>query len=244
MSDVEDKNEDGGTAVAAQKKEKEEGGGTAPSSSTPSSPSSSSGGEAAQTDTTGAEKSVIKKTLLQRSWTMWYDAPMKNKKADQATYHQNIKQIVSFRTVEDFWSLFNNLMPASNLKEKCNYHMFKEGIMPAWEDPQNAHGGKWVIELKTTEKQELDTIWLYTLLAMIGENFEAAEEICGCVVSIRAYRNRVAVWTKTASNDALQLQIGNEFKKAIDIRPGVKISFTSHADSQNFQQNQTPQHEL
>jgi len=135
-------------------------------------------------------------------------------------------------------------MPPSNLKEKCNYHMFKEGIMPAWEDPQNAHGGKWVVELKTTEKTELDTIWLYTLLAMIGESFEAADEICGCVVSIRAYRNRVGLWTKTASNDALQLQIGNEFKKAIEIRPGVKISFSSHADAQNYQQNQAPQHEL
>lgn len=234
MSDQEDKQEKPVATEAAAEPAQE-----AESAETPESPTTTAIIE-------HPEKPLIaKKTPLQRSWTMWYDAPSKNnKKADQTTYHQNIKQIVSFRTVEDFWSLFNNLMPPSNLKDKCNYHMFKEGIMPAWEDPQNAHGGKWVVELKPTEKAELDTVWLFTLLAMIGENFEAADEICGCVVSLRQFRNRVGLWTKTASNDAVQLQIGNEFKKAIEIRPGVKIGFTSHADAQNYQQAQTPQHEL
>jgi translation initiation factor 4E len=28
------------------------------------------------------------------------------------------------------------------------YHMFKEGITPTWEDAQNKLGGKWMIRLK------------------------------------------------------------------------------------------------
>ncbi len=31
-------------------------------------------------------------------------------------------------------------------------------------------------------KKLIDDMWLYTALAMIGENFEAGEELCGAVI--------------------------------------------------------------
>ncbi|RVW29575.1 Eukaryotic translation initiation factor 4E-1 [Vitis vinifera] len=50
-----------------------------------------------------------------------------------------------------------------------------------------------------------DTCWLYTLLAMIGEQFDHGDEICGAVINVRARQEKIALWTKNASNEAAQV---------------------------------------
>jgi translation initiation factor 4E len=37
-----------------------------------------------------------------------------------------------------------------------NYHVFKNGIKPMWEDPQNNKGGKWILLLKGSQKDKLN----------------------------------------------------------------------------------------
>jgi ribosomal protein S1 len=41
---------------------------------------------------------------------------------------------------------------------------------------------------------------------MIGEQFDEGDEICGAVVSVRAKQDKISIWTKTASNEAAQVQ--------------------------------------
>lgn len=43
------------------------------------------------------------------------------------------------------------------------------------------------------------------LMALIGEQFDESDEICGVVVSARQRQDKVALWTKTASNEAVQV---------------------------------------
>lgn len=42
-------------------------------------------------------------------------------------------------------------------------------------------------------------------MALIGEQFDDAEEICGVVVSVRPRQDKLALWTKAASNEAVQV---------------------------------------
>jgi hypothetical protein len=114
--------------------------------------------------------------------------------------------------VEDFWGIFNNIRPPSRLNAGSNYHLFKVGIEPMWEHAANQNGGKWTYRWllyeyplsvwhmpfyqlrmltvvrrsgsipKRDGKKLIDDMWLYTALAMIGENFEAGEELCGAVI--------------------------------------------------------------
>lgn len=51
------------------------------------------------------------------------------------------------------------------MSEKVDFHMFKEGIKPVWEDNANCKGGKWILRLK---KGLSSRIWENLLLAMIG----------------------------------------------------------------------------
>ena len=45
------------------------------------------------------------------------------------------------------------------------------------------------------------------LMALIGEQFDESEEICGVVASVRQRQDKLALWTKTATNEAVQVLI-------------------------------------
>lgn len=44
-------------------------------------------------------------------------------------------------------------------------------------------------------------------MALIGEQFDDADEICGVVASVRQRQDKLALWTKTAANEAAQVFI-------------------------------------
>lgn len=45
----------------------------------------------------------------------------------------------------------------------------------------------------------------FQLLAMIGEQFDHGDEICGAVVNVRARQDKISIWTKNATNEAAQV---------------------------------------
>jgi translation initiation factor 4E len=113
-----------------------------------------------------------------------------------------------------------------------DFHLFKEGIEPKWEDDTCAKGGKWTYYVpKQTDADSLDESWLNLLLFMIGEQFSAPGEICGAVVSVRQKQHRIALWTKTASNEAEQVSVGRHFKSVLDIPETEKIGYMVHDDA-------------
>lgn len=101
--------------------------------------------------------------------------------------------------MERFWTIYDHLKRPHEYKEvkAVEYHLFKDGINPFWEDPQNKNGGKWMLRLK---KGIASRYWEDILLAIIGEQFDVGSEICGAVLSIRAGEDILSVWNKTADN--------------------------------------------
>ena len=61
--------------------------------------------------------------------------------------------------IENFWGTYNNIVPPSGLDKCANYHIFKEGIFPLWEDEANKQGGKWVLTIKD-DPTSLDHAWI------------------------------------------------------------------------------------
>lgn len=131
-------------------------------------------------------ESLIKHPL-QNSWTLWYYDNEKGK-----TWEACQHQITTFDTVEDFWSLYNHIKLASEIKSGNDYSLFKNNIRPMWEDDQNKHGGRWLISIpKYFRANELDCLWLDVILCLIGEAFEYSEDICGAVVNIRPRGHKI-----------------------------------------------------
>jgi len=195
---------------------------------------------------------------LYSAWTLWFDSPAtKGRNLPQtpgATFPatpqtpsqppttggwmDDIKRVITFDSVEEFWGLFNNIIPPSQLPQKANYYLFKDGIIPAWEDEANKNGGKWSIQLpKEKNRGSVDRMWLYTMLAAIGETFDPAlteaqqadamdaqeSLITGVIVSSRPQFFRLSIWTKSAPNSANETDplrqrvesIGRHFKTSV-----------------------------
>ena len=84
------------------------------------------------------------------------------------------------------------------------------------------------------DKKALDTFWLNTLLALIGEQFKDGNDICGVVVSVRKSNDRVCLWTKNAHNEAVQVSIGSTFKQVLELPGGQTIGFTTFQDQKQY----------
>lgn len=54
---------------------------------------------------------------------------------------------------------------------------------------------------------ELMFILRSKVLAIIGEQFDVNDEICGAVLSIRSSEDIISVWNKTSSNGRINLKI-------------------------------------
>lgn len=173
---------------------------------------------------------LAQKHPLQSTWTMWYNPASKN--TSSKAWTSNVRPIWSYSTVEDFWRLFNNLVPPSRLPQGSNYHMFKHGVAPEWEDPYNRKGGKWVVMLPNKGEdclKKLDECWMWVVLALIGEFFEDADQISGIVISPRSKQNRIALWVVDAQNEDACKRIGAVFKQNLNVQG--QLSFQAHGDA-------------
>jgi hypothetical protein len=114
-----------------------------------------------------------------------------------------------------------------------NYMFFREGIKPAWEDEANMDGGMWRVVLKSEERSKyLDTFWLETLMALVGERFAYSNYITGTVLQRRQKEDRIQIWTRGVEDRELdarvQKQIAEDLKTLLNI--SSEIVFTRHND--------------
>nr|CCD15774.1 unnamed protein product [Trypanosoma congolense IL3000] len=79
---------------------------------------------------------------LNRAWTLWYDSVSTY---DCHQWELSLVQVMTVRTVEDFFAMLHYCKPPHVLRVSAQYHFFREGVKPMWEDPSNKAGGKlWV----------------------------------------------------------------------------------------------------
>ena len=164
---------------------------------------------------------------LNSRWTLWYTKPQTNKSEN---WHDLLKPVITFSSVEEFWGIYNSIPQANQLPLKSDYHLFKEGIRPEWEDEANSKGGKW--QFSFNKKLEVNPIindlWLRGLLAVIGETIEDDEnEVNGIVLNIRKQAYRVGIWTKDCDESKLKT-VGERLKKVLQLKDEQKVEFMSH----------------
>jgi hypothetical protein len=70
------------------------------------------------------QKEPVTKHPLHQTWVMLWESGTKPK-VGKMGWGAGIKPIMEFCTVEDFWSLYNNLAAPTNLAARSNYHLFK-----------------------------------------------------------------------------------------------------------------------
>ena len=161
---------------------------------------------------------------LQSGFTLWITL---NKSKDD----WRPQPIYTFSTVEDFWRLWNNITPATELRLGTDYFLFREGIMPAWEDDKNRNGGRFVLKgpslnnISASDKARLDKIWLWMVLALIGESLPNSELIHGLVFTPRTFGTKLSLWTRDSSADDANREIGLKCRQVLELSPSMKLSY-------------------
>ncbi|PIK50788.1 eukaryotic translation initiation factor 4E [Apostichopus japonicus] len=166
---------------------------------------------------------------LQNRWCLWF---FKNDKSKD--WADNLRQITSFDTVEDFWAVYNHIQSAGKLASGCDYNLFKDDIKPMWEDERNKTGGRWLasFDKRGGKGIDVDKLWLETVLCLIGEGFdEESDVVNGCVVNVRGKGNKLSVWIGDYKRDEVVLKIGRRFKERLGLPPRFQIAFEAHQDT-------------
>ncbi|KAK4251009.1 translation initiation factor eIF 4e-like domain-containing protein [Corynascus novoguineensis] len=163
---------------------------------------------------------------LRNSWVFWFRPPI-SKANGFIEYEKTLHPIAVVDSVEHFFKVYQHLKRPSTLPLVSDYHLFKKGIRPIWEDEENKNGGKWVVRLR---KGVADRYWEDLLLAVIGDQFgEASEEVCGVVLSVRNGEDILSIWAR--ANGQRVLKIRETMRRILSFPPDTKIEWKSHDSS-------------
>ncbi len=137
---------------------------------------------------------------LKYTWAVWYRPPT----AKNVDYEKSIVPLCKFSTAQEFWKVFSHLKRPSSLPSVSDYHVFKQGIRPVWEDDENKRGGKWIMRLK---KGVADRYWEDLLLALVGDQF------------------------LDAGDGVKNVKIRDTIRRVLKLPEGTNIVWRSHDDS-------------
>ena len=147
------------------------------------------------------------KTPIEQKFSFWYrisdDALINQqpgKTLDKKEYENQVKKIAEFDTIEDFWSIFQHLRKPDSCRPGIEFQMFKNPIMPMWEDEYNKNGGKFSIKLR---KDYTTIIWEEMIFALISGVLpkEIKDELNGIVVSSRKEFNVLQIWFRNYNSN-------------------------------------------
>ncbi|KAJ3028829.1 UNVERIFIED_CONTAM: Eukaryotic translation initiation factor 4E type 2 [Siphonaria sp. JEL0065] len=141
-------------------------------------------------------------------------------------YSDAITKLSTFGTVEEFWAGYSHLKRPHELLPASDLFLFKDGLRPTWEDQPT--GGKWIVRLK---KGLASRYWENLVLALIGEQFEVGNEICGAVISLRHQEDILSVWNKTADSGRVNLKIRDTLKRVLNLPSNCIMEYKAHQAS-------------
>ncbi|KAL4964535.1 eukaryotic translation initiation factor 4E [Aspergillus stella-maris] len=151
---------------------------------------------------------------LQYHWTFWYD-----KHADNATTTitttttsdtkeveiYNSRLSILYESVSDiatFYRIYNNY-PWEKIPQRDTVHIFRKGVKPIWEDPENLRGGCWRFRVP---KRKAQAFFHEIAILAISNEFQAVLEkehdhVLGVSTSVRFNTHLISVWNKLGSNE-------------------------------------------
>ena len=159
---------------------------------------------------------------LENKWTFWYYSPDQQSRS----WEDQLKQISTVATIEQFWSVYNWTQRPSSLRIRAGYCLFKVGITPAWEHSANKDGGRWTV---SCGKEEMDSYWKELIVAMVGLQFGVAEDkvLNGAVTTINNRGSKVSLWVSESGSK----KIGEEMNTLLNLK--TNVMFREHNSKAN-----------
>lgn len=172
-------------------------------------------------------------------------------KSDSNTYESSTRKICEISDVVKFWQVFNNYplpskifnngnqRPVLNSKEISSLSLFKNGVVPKWEDPVNKNGAD-ISKRKFNKKnaiEELDEDWITLAMYCVSSTFDYGITGIRVVDSSSFKKNehtgrddfkllyRVELWFDNCTNRKV---IEDNFKIILNINDPNSIHYKEH----------------
>lgn len=132
------------------------------------------------------------------------------------TYFNSYIKVSEIKTIADFWQTINNLPTAYDLyynsifmdgKRVVAYSLFKDDILPEWEDPVNTKGCEWGCRDNISEKV-FSSMWSSLILAAVNDELDDVVGI-RCINKTNKIRSlfKIEVWMSCSDyEDALKVK--------------------------------------
>ena len=122
-------------------------------------------------------------------------------KQEEKEFFEKIIKIADVENMSEFWQVFQHLKKPNQCPIGTDYHIFKKGIIPMWEDEKNKHGGKLSVLLtwKLT-----NIIWEEATFNFAKGLLPHYEYINGIVISMRPKFAVLSFWIKTNTSSAVE----------------------------------------
>ena len=176
---------------------------------------------------------------LEHTWVLWEHKQVNNKE----DWKNSMREVCEFSTVEEFWKYWSFIPRPSEVLYDGKSHkqvdgrtidafsLFKKGIRPEWEDPENKNGAEFMCR-KTMAPELLDQYWENMVLGLIGETIDAADDVCGCRVVDKSKKQstrtmfRLEMWTRKieqSSVDKLRTRLADALTDGEAGKPNSKV---------------------
>ena len=175
-----------------------------------------------------------KHTKLHQSFTFWFTFFKKGKEKQIDEFEENLKEIGSISTAEEFWGIYQHMKRPSNLTRGCEFFLFKKDIKPMWEDPANHNGGRFIILAKKIAAN--NKIWEDMLVAFIMLD-QSGDYLNGLVLNVRTHEIYISLWTKTLSTEQYAKTI-DWLKSIIELTTEISIDYKHHPSQEELTSKQ------
>ncbi|CAJ0945473.1 unnamed protein product, partial [Mesorhabditis belari] len=142
-------------------------------------------------------------------------------------YSKYVQTAAIVNSVEQFWRVYCHMVRPCDFVKKGELHFFKKDIKPTWEDEENKKGGKSILRIK---KGTASRIWENLLMAIIGEQFDVEDDICGAVCSVRRDEDIISIWNRSADDFPIRNRIRDTLGQVLNLPAGTLVEYKRHDD--------------
>ena len=114
---------------------------------------------------------------------------------------EKIIKIADVSNINEFWEVFQHLVKPNQCPVGSDYHIFKKGIVPMWEDKLNKDGGK--LSMLLTWKYA-NVIWEEVTFNFAKGLLPYYDYINGIVISVRPKFLALSFWIKTGNTSMVE----------------------------------------
>ena len=174
--------------------------------------------------------SKLRPLPFQYHWAVWYDKHTENTTTPSACQNQLYLLHEDVADIATFYRVYNNY-PWHKIRMRDSVHIFRKGVRPVWEDPENAQGGCWMFRVPKSKAQAffhemavlclanefqavvekgMYCITLFHVLyiriyrrCMHGRILMSLEHdhVLGISMTVRFNSHLISIWNKLGSND-------------------------------------------